>query len=114
MGYFIEKRKGLMTQRQYEAALNRLSSVRKLLNKINYNSNMGYAKSKIWHALKRGETICYLEYPNATEEEVKDIVARLEYLGYNVEVHISYAIPRPLEIKVRLDNNEEGINYVPY
>lgn len=102
----------LMTKKQYEAKLNHLSPMRRLFNKINYNSNMGYAKSKIWHALKRGQPVCYLEYPNATEEEVKDIAARLEYMGYNVDVHISYAIPRPLEIKVRLDDNEKGIDYV--
>ena len=105
----------LMTKKQYEAKLNHLSPVRRLFNKINYNSNIGYAKSKIWHALKRGQPVCYLEYPNATEEEVKDIVARLEYMGYNVDfTHISYAIQHPSEIRVRLDNNEKGIDYVSY
>lgn len=105
MEYFRNEKSRLVTQRQYEAALNRLSPIRRFLNKINYNSNMGYAKSKIWHALKKEQPVCYLDYPNATEEEVKDIVARLEYMGYNVEVHISYAIPHPLEIKVRLNDN---------
>lgn len=112
MRYFVEKKNCLMNQKQYEAKLNRLSPVRRLLNKINYDSNMGYAKSKIWRALKRGQTTCYLEYPNATAEEVKDIAARLKYMGYNVDVHISYAIPHPLEITVRLNDNEEGIDYV--
>lgn len=106
------KKNCLMNQKQYEAKLNHLSPVRRLLNKINYDANMGYAKSKIWHALKRGQVVCYLEYPNATEEEVKDIVARLEYLGYNVDFHISYVFSGPLEIKVRLDNSEKGIDYV--
>lgn len=115
MNYFVEEKNCLMNRKQYEAKLNRLSPVRRLLNKINYNSNMNYAKSKIWHALKRGQPVCCLEYPNATEEEIKDIVARLKYLGYNVDfTYISYAVQHPSEIRVRLDDNEEGIDYVSY
>ena len=114
MNYFIEKKNCLMNQKQYEAKLNRLSPARRLLNKINYDSNIGYAKSKIWHALKRGQITCYLEYPNATEEEIKDIVARLKYMGYNVDVHISYAIQHSSAIRVRLNDNKEGIDYVSY
>lgn len=114
MEYFRDEKGRLVTQKQYERVLNRLSPVRRLLNKINYNSNMEYAKSKIWHALKRGQPVCCLEYPNATEEEVKDIVARLKYLGYNVDfTYISYAVQHPSEIRVRFDN-EEGITYVSY
>lgn len=113
MKYFVEKKNCLMNQKQYEATLNHLSPARRLLNKINYNSNMKYAKSKIWHTLKRGQTICVLEYPNATEEEIKDIVARLKYLGYNVYfTYISYARQDPSEIRVRLNDDEEGIDYV--
>lgn len=113
MRYFIERKNCLMNQKQYEAKLNRLSLVRWLLNKINYDSNMEYAKSKIWHAIKRKQPVCYLEYPTATEEEVKDIVARLKYMGYNVDfTYISYIVQHPSEIRVRLDNNEKGIDYV--
>lgn len=115
MEYFRDEKGRLVTQKQYEQALNRLSPVRRLLNKINYDSNMSYAKSKIWHAVKRGQPVCCLEYPNATEEEIKDIVARLKYLGYNVDfTHISYVIQHPSEIRVRLDDNEKGIDYVSY
>lgn len=113
MEYLRDEKGRLVTQKQYERALNRLSPMRRLLNKINYNFNMRYTESKIWHALKRGQPVCYLEYPNATEEEVRDIVSRLKYLGYNVDfTYISYAIQHPSEIRVRLDNSEEGIDYV--
>ena len=118
MEYFRNEKGRLVIQRQYEASLNRLSPLRRLLNKINYDSNMEYAKSKIWHALKREQPVFYLEYPNATEEEIKDIVARLEYLGYNVDfTHIfSYIIQHPSKIIVivRLDDNTKGIDYVSY
>ena len=115
MRYSMEKKNCLMNQKQYEAKLNHLSSVRRLLNKINYDSNIEYAKSKIWRALKKGQPICFLEYPHATKEEIKDIVARLKYLGYNVYfTYISYAIQHPSEIRVRLNDNEEGIDYVSY
>lgn len=112
MEYFRDEKGRLVTKRQYEAALNRLSPVRRLLNKIIYNSNMKYAKSKIWQALKRGQPVCYLEYPYATDEEVKDIIARLEYLGYNIDF---YYLPHlGSEIRVRLDDDEKGIDYVSY
>lgn len=111
MKHFVGKKNYLINQRQYEAKLNRLSPARRLLNKINYDSNMEYTKSKIWHALKREQPICYLEYPNATEEEIKDIVARLKYLGYNVEFYY-FGTYIDSEIRVRLDDNEEGIDYI--
>lgn len=100
-----------MNQKQYEAKLNRLSPVRRLLNKFKYNSNMRYAESKIWHALKKGQPVCYLEYPKAAEEEIKDIVARLKYLGYNIDFYY-FGIIIDCEIRVRLDDNEKGIDYV--
>lgn len=111
MEYFRDEKGRLVTQKQYERALNRLSPIRRLLNKINYDSNMRYAKSKIWHALKKGQVVCYLEYPKAAEEEIKDIVARLKYLGYNIDFYY-FGIIIDCEIRVRLDDNEKGIDYV--
>lgn len=111
MKYFVEKKNRLMAQRQYETKLNRLSPIRRLLNKINYNSNMRYTKSKIWRALKKGQSVCILEYPNATEEQLKDIVARLKYLGYNVDSYY-FGAYIDSKIRVRLDDNEGGIDYV--
>lgn len=111
MEYFRDEKGRLVTQKQYERALNRLSPVRWLLNKINYDSNIRYTKSKIWYALKRGLPVCILKYPNATEEELKDIVARLKYLGYNVDFYF-FGTHIDSEIRVRLDNNEKGIDYV--
>lgn len=111
MEYFRDEKGRLVTQKQYERALNRLSPVRRLLNQFIYDSNMGYTESKIWHALKKGQAVCYLEYPNATEEELKDIVARLKYMGYNVEFYF-FGTHIDSEIRVRLDNSEEGIDYV--
>lgn len=106
------KKEKLIVQKQYERALNHLSPLQRLLNQFNYDANMGYAESKIWHALKRGQAVCYLEYPNATRDEMKDIVARLKYVGYDVD----FCYPLSCfsrEIRVRLDN-EEGIDYVSY
>ena len=111
MIFFVKEKNRLIPLRQYEAKLNRLSPIRRLLNKINYSSNMGYAKSKIWRALKKGQAICYLEYSKATEEEIEDVVARLKYLGYNVE-HYFFGTHIDSEIRVRLDNSEKGIDYV--
>ena len=98
--FFVIEKNRLMTLKQYEAKLNRLSPVRRLLNRIIYNSNMKYAELKIWQALKKGQPVCYLEYHYATDEEIKDIIARLEYMGYNVNFSHFYS-----EIRVRLDGN---------
>lgn len=111
MNFFVVEKNRLIPLRQYEAKLSRLSLARRLLNQFIYDSNMGYTESKIWHALKRRQAVCILEYPNATEEELKDIVARLKYLGYNVEFYF-FGTHIDSEIRVRLDNNEEGIDYV--
>ena len=73
------------------------------INKIIYKSNMNYTYSKICTALKRGDSICRLEYPNATKNEIDDIVARLKYLGYNVYfTYISPTEKNPSEIRVKL------------
>lgn len=91
MEYFRDEKGRLVTQKQYERALNRLSPVRRLLNKINYDFNMKYTESKIWHALEKRLPVCYIEYRKIKPNEVKDVVARLEYLGYTVNsVYISY------------------------
>ena len=113
MKHFVKEKNCLMTQKQYETALNRLSPIRRLLNKFKYDSNMRYTASKIRHALKKGQTVCYLEYSNVTEEELKDIIARLKYMGYNVDFYFlgTYI---DSEIRVRLDDNEKGTDYVSY
>ena len=115
MEYFRDEKGRLVTQKQYERALNRLSPVRRLLNKINYNSNIGYAKSKIWHALKKGLPVCFIEYYKIKPNEVKDVIARLNYLGYKVySINIPYGTSLTASFWVRLDDNEEGIDYVSY
>ena len=73
------------------------------INRIIYKSNMNYTYSKIYTALKKGNSICCIEYPNATEDEMKDIVARLKYLNYNVYfTYISPISKNPSEIRIKL------------
>ena len=104
MKYFVEKKNCLMNHKQYEAKLNRLSPIRWLLNKFKYDSNMRYTESKIWRALKRGQSVCCLEYSNATEGEIKDIIARLEYMGYDIDFYY-LGTHIDSEIRVRLSDN---------
>lgn len=105
MRYFVKKGNCLMTQRRYEASLNRISFIQRFINRIRYERNMCSTGLQIQKALKRGQVVCYLEYLNVTQDEIKDIVARLKYVGYNVE--FCY-----FGIRVRLDD-KEGIDYVP-
>lgn len=80
-----------------------INKVRYLLTNINYKSNMNYTFSKIFNSLKKKQSICIIEYSNVTEAEIKDIVARLKYLGYDVFFsYTSYELPHPSEIRVRL------------
>ena len=113
MEYFRDEKGRLVTQKQYERALNRLSPVRRLLNKINYDFNMEYAGSKIWRALAKGLPVCFIEYRKIKPDEVKDVIARLNHIGYKVEsIYIPYGTSSTASFWVRLDNNEEGIDYV--
>ena len=114
MEYFRDKKGRLVTQRQYEAALNRLSPLRRLLNKFNYDSNIGYAESKICQALEKGLPVCFIEYRKIEPDEVKDVIARLNYIGYKVySVYIPYGTSLTASFWVRLDN-AKGIDYVSY
>lgn len=113
MEYFRDEKGRLVTQKQYERALNRLSPVRRLLNKINYDFNMKYAGSKIWQALTKGLPVCFIEYRKIKPNEVKDVVARLKCLGFTVySIDIQYGTSSTAGFWVRLDDNEEGIDYV--
>ena len=58
---------------------------------------------KIFNSLKKKQSICILEYHNVSENEIKDIVARLKYLGYDVFFnHTSYELSHSSEIRIRL------------
>lgn len=112
MEYFRDKKGRLVTQRQYERALNHLSPLRRLLNQFNYDANMGYAESKIWQALKKGLPVCFVEYHKIKPNEVKDVIAHLNYIGYEVDsIYIPYGTSSTASFRVRLDN-EKGIDYV--
>ena len=114
MEYFRDEKGRLITQRQYEASLNRLSPLRRLINKFNYDSNMGYVESKIWQALKKGLPVCFVEYRKIKPDEVRDVIARLNHIGYKVDsVYIPYGTSLTASFWVRLDN-EKGIDYVSY
>ena len=64
---------------------------------------MNYTFSEIYTASKKGNSICRIEYSNATEDEIKDIVARLKYLNYDVFfTYISPTPKNPSEIRIRL------------
>ena len=111
--FFMVEKNRLMSLRQYEAKLHRLSPVRRLLNQFNYDANMGYAKSKIWRALEKGLPVCFIEYHKIKPNEVKDVIARLNYIGYKVySINIPYGTSLTASFWVRLDNNEKGIDYV--
>lgn len=80
-----------------------MDKIRYLLRNINYKSNMNYVFSKIFNSLKKKQSICILEYHNISENEIKDIIARLKYLGYDVFFnHTLYELPHPSEIRIKL------------
>ena len=112
MNFFVVEKNRLIPLRQYEAKLNRISFIQRFINRIRYERNMCSTGLQIQKALKRGQAVCYLKYPNATQNEKKDIVARLKYVGYDVK----FCHPRLLylgcEIRVRLED-KEGIDYIP-
>ena len=101
----------LATQRQYEASLNRISFIQRFINRVRYERNMCSTGLQIQKALKRGQVVCYLKYPDATHDELEDIVARLKYVGYDVDF-CYFGFYLGSEISVRLDD-KEGIDYVP-
>ena len=73
------------------------------INRIIYKSNMNHTFSEVYTASKKGDSICRIEYPNATENEIKDIVARLKYLNYDVYFTYISPIPKnPSEIRIKL------------
>lgn len=109
MKYFVEKKSCLINQKQYEAKRNRLSLMRRLLNQFNYDANIGYAESKIWEALEKGLPVCFVEYHKIKPNEVKDVIAHLNYIGYKVySIYIPYGTSLTASFWVRLDNNEKG------
>lgn len=115
MKYFVEKKNRLMVQKQYEATLNRLSPLKYWLNHLRYKHNVQYAMRKIQEAVKRGLPVCFVEYRNIKPNEVKDVIMRLDYLGYDIyDIYIPYGTSSTANFWVRLDDNEEGITYVPY
>ena len=66
---------------------------------------MNYTYSKIYTASKKGDSICHIEYPNATEDEIRDIVARLKYLNYDIYfTYISSMPQNSSEIRIKLHN----------
>ena len=114
MGHFRNGKGRLVAQKQYEQALNRLSPLRRLLNQFIYDSNIGYVESKIWRALEKGLPVCFVEYRKIKPDEVRDIIAHLNYIGYEVDsIYIPYGTSLTASFRVRLDN-EEGIDYVSY
>ena len=114
MKYFVENKNRLMTQRQYEAKLNRLSPLRYWLNHLRYKYNVQYAMRKIKEALKKGLPVCFIEYRKIKPVEVKDVIACLNYFGYKIySIYIPYGTSSTASFWARLDN-EEGIDYVSY
>lgn len=112
---FVRDKKGqLIPLKQFEQSLNRISPFQHWLNKWRYKRDMRYAFKEIFRALKKDWVFCYLCYYNKDIERIKDVVARLTYLGYTIEEVCGNC---DWEIKIRLkyiDGNEEGIDYVPY
>lgn len=115
MEYFRDEKGRLVTQRQYERALNRLSFIQRLFNTIDYWLNMKFVKSEIHKALKKGLPVCFIECDGTNPNKVKDIIARLRYLGYDVDdIYIPYGTDSTAKFRVRLVNSEEEIDYVSY
>lgn len=115
MEYFKDEKRKLVTQRQYEAELNRLSPIEYWINYLHYKYNMHYAMKKIQKNFKKGLPVCFVEYNKIKPNEVKDIIARLKYLGFTVySINIPYGTSLAASFWVRFDSNEKGIDYVPY
>lgn len=115
MEYFRDEKGRMVTQKQYERALNRLSFIKRLFNTIDYWLNMKFAEFEIHKALKKEFPFCFLGWDGVSPNKVKDIIARLKYLGYDIyDIYISYGTSSTASFWVRLDDNEEGITYVPY
>lgn len=115
MGYFRDEKGRLVTQKQYERALNRLSPFQYWLNRWRYEYNIKYAMKKIQHTLTKGLPVCFVEYHKIKSSEVKDVIARLKYLGFTIySINIPYGTSLAASFWVRFDDNEEGIDYVSY
>lgn len=110
MEYFRDEKDRLVTQKQYEAALNRLSPIEYWTNYLHYKYNIRYAMKKIQGNFKKGLPVCFIEYHKIKPSEVKDIVARLNYLGYTINsIYIPYGTSLTASFWVRFDNNKKGI-----
>lgn len=112
--FFVVEKNRLIPLRQYEATLNRLSPLRYWLNHLRYKHNVQYATRKIQEALKKGLPVCFVEYRRIKPDEVKDVIARLNYFGYKVySVYIPYGTSLMASFWVRFDD-AKGIDYVSY
>lgn len=113
MKYFRDEKERLVAQRRYEQALNRLSFIQRLFNTIDYWLNMKIAEFKIHKALKKGLPVCFLECDGTNPNKVMDVIARLRYLGYDIDdIYIPYGTDSTAKFRVRLVNSEKGIDYV--
>ena len=107
--------KKMISRGQLERRLHYLSPFQYWLSHFRYRHNMRYAMVKIQKAVQKGLSVCYLEYRRITTNEAKDVIARLNYLGYTVNsVYIPYGTSLTASFWVRFDNDEEGIDYVSY
>ncbi len=105
MKYFKNKTGRIIT---HTRALNHLSPLRRLLNQFNYDANIGYVESKIWKALEKGLPVCYVEYHKIKPDEVRDVIAHLNYIGYEVySIYIPYGTSLTASFWVRFDNDRK-------
>ena len=110
MEYFRDEKGRLVTQKQYERALNRLSPIEYWINYFHYKYNIRYAMKKIQENLTKGLPVCFVEYRKIKPSEVKDIVAYLNYLGYIVNsIYIPYGTSLTASFWVRFDNDKERV-----
>lgn len=115
MNFYVVEKNRLMRLKEYEATLNRLSPLQYWLNHLRYKHNVQYAMRKIREAFKKGLPVCFVEYRNIKPDEVKDVIARLNYFGYEVySICIPYGTSLVASFWVRLDDDEKGIDYVSY
>ena len=97
--------KKMISRAQLERKLNHLSPFQYWLSYFRYRRNMRYAMVKIQNAFQNGLSVCYLEYRKITPNEAKDVIARLNYLGYTVNsIYIPYGTSSTAEFWVQLDN----------
>jgi hypothetical protein len=89
MEYFRDEKGRLVTEKQFNSALNRISPFKRFRNNLCYKRHMRQAYREIFRSFKERKDTLYFSCDALTKDEICDVVERLRFEGYKVQYSIS-------------------------